>query len=153
MTISYSGNLVKLLMRWKGSIWRAVWRELIVYLVIFYFLRFMYLSGFDILAPSHDTAANWRYSWLFLCVATHRKHFETICKMCNGYCKEIPLTFLLGFYVSNMVSRWWKQFESLSWPEDLVATVCNVIPSNDEESQQRRHQFARYLNLAAVLAW
>ena len=82
-----------------------------------------------------------------------REHFETLCKMCGGYVKEIPLTFLLGFYVSNVVSRWWRQFESLYWPEDLIAIMCIFMHATDEKSQQRRHMIARYINLSAVLVW
>ncbi|KIH50690.1 hypothetical protein ANCDUO_19228 [Ancylostoma duodenale] len=32
--------------------------------------------------------------------------FEALCRMFDGYTKLIPLTFLLGFYVSNVVSRY-----------------------------------------------
>ena len=30
-----------------------------------------------------------------------RGKFEAFCRMCDGYTRLIPLTFLLGFYVSN----------------------------------------------------
>ncbi|RCN38248.1 hypothetical protein ANCCAN_15843 [Ancylostoma caninum] len=35
-----------------------------------------------------------------------RSKFEALCRMFDGYTKLIPLTFLLGFYVSNVVSRY-----------------------------------------------
>ncbi|CAJ0573739.1 unnamed protein product, partial [Mesorhabditis spiculigera] len=76
-----------------------------------------------------------------------------MCRQFNEYTKLIPLTFLLGFYVSNVVGRWWRQFECLAWPEDLLSLLVLVIPGEDERSQRRRHVIARYLNLTAALAW
>ena len=82
-----------------------------------------------------------------------RRKFEAICRTFDGYCRLIPLTFLLGFYVSNVVARWWRQFECLSWPEDLISILCTVMHSSDETSQKRRHMIVRYINLSAALAW
>ncbi|CAD6195118.1 unnamed protein product [Caenorhabditis auriculariae] len=137
MTISYSGNFFRLLLRWKGSIWRSVWRELLVFLVLFYVIRFTmpeFITQFDA-----DGARGFR------------KKYKLLCNEFNEYTKLIPLTFLLGFYVSNVVSRWWCQFECLSWPEDVLSVLCMVLPL--EESRPVRHQIARYLNLTSALAW
>ncbi|GMT24548.1 hypothetical protein PFISCL1PPCAC_15845, partial [Pristionchus fissidentatus] len=76
-----------------------------------------------------------------------------ICKQFNEYTKLIPLTFLLGFYVSNVVSRWWRQFECLNWPEDLLSLLCIAVRGNDERSAQIRHRVARYINATYALAW
>ena len=37
----------------------------------------------------------------------------------------LPLTFLLGFYVSLVVKRWWEQYVKLPWPDD-VATYLKI---------------------------
>uniref|UniRef100_A0A914S0N6 Bestrophin homolog n=1 Tax=Parascaris equorum TaxID=6256 RepID=A0A914S0N6_PAREQ len=100
MTISYQGNFCRLLLRWKGSIWRLVWKELLVFLCLYYAVRF-------------------RTTFLLF-----RRKFEQLALMFDEYTKLIPLTFLLGFYVSNVVSRWWRQFQSLPWPEDLLSVLC-----------------------------
>ncbi|CAJ0601670.1 unnamed protein product [Cylicocyclus nassatus] len=141
MTISYSGNFCRLLLRWKGSLWRSVWKELLIYLVLFYAIRLFYLVGIDYLVDDDDVQ-----DW-------YREKFEALCRMFDYYTRLIPLTFLLGFYVSNVVSRWWRQFECLSWPEDLLSMLCTVIHANDETSQRRRHTIARYINLSTALAW
>ncbi|MCP9264383.1 Bestrophin-1 [Dirofilaria immitis] len=65
----------------------------------------------------------------------------------------IPLTFLLGFYVSNVVIRWWRQFECIPWPEDLLSLLCTFMSGKDITSQQRRHTIARYINLVAALVY
>ncbi|CAJ0932930.1 unnamed protein product, partial [Mesorhabditis belari] len=140
MTISYSGNFFKLLLRWKGSIWRSTWKELIIYLALYYAIRIFYKEGIDVLFDARDRPKI-------------KEQFRTLCLQFNEYTKLIPLTFLLGFYVSNVVSRWWRQFETLSWPEDIISLLCLVIPKDDEKSQRRRHVIARYLNLTSALAW
>nr|CDJ85513.1 Bestrophin domain containing protein [Haemonchus contortus] len=141
MTISYSGNFFRLLLRWKGSLWRSVWRELLVYLALFYAVKLFYLVGIDYLTD--DSSDRKMY----------RRKFEALCRMFNEYTRLIPLTFLLGFYVSNVVSRWWRQFESLAWPEDLLTMVSMIIRENDEKSQKRRFAIARYINLSSALVW
>ncbi|CAJ0934542.1 unnamed protein product, partial [Mesorhabditis belari] len=139
MTISYSGNFFQVLTRWRGSIWKAVWRELLIYLVMYYAIRVWYRIGIDLIFGDH---------------AAHMKHeFGELCHMFYEYTHAIPLTFLLGFYVHNVVDRWWHQFKCLKWPEDIMAPLCVVIPKTDERSQKRRHTIARYVNLSAALAW
>ncbi|VDO87387.1 unnamed protein product [Heligmosomoides polygyrus] len=139
MTVSYSGNFIRLLLRWKGSIWRSVWIELLVFLSLFYTIRLFYYYGI----PAIDIDDSLGY----------KKKFHRLCREFNEYTRLIPLTFLLGFYVSNVVSRWWRQFECLCWPEDLLSIVCLIYPENSEVSRKKRHQIARYLNLVAALAW
>ncbi|VDL71683.1 unnamed protein product [Nippostrongylus brasiliensis] len=138
MTVSYSGNFVRLLLRWKGSIWRSVWIELVVFLVLFYTVRLFSAYGIPAIDDEHSS---------------YRKKFQMLCRAFNEYTRLIPLTFVLGFYVSNVVSRWWRQFECLSWPEDLLAIICLIFHENTEDARKKRHQIARYLNLVAALAW
>ena len=46
---------------------------------------------------------------------------------------SLPLTFLLGFYVSLVVKRWWEQYVKLPWPDD-VATYLKIAV--DEEPRK-----------------
>ena len=45
-----------------------------------------------------------------------RVHFENISLYCGHFADLIPVTFILGFYVSLVVTRWWGQFETIPWP-------------------------------------
>ncbi|VDM58360.1 unnamed protein product [Angiostrongylus costaricensis] len=139
MTVSYSGNFCRLLLRWKGSIWRSVWVELVAFILLFYAVRIFYHYGIPLLDQTGELE--------------YKKKFRMLCLEFNEYTRLIPLTFLLGFYVSNVVSRWWRQFECLSWPEDLLSMVCMIFPQNTEDAREKRHQIARYVNLVAALAW
>ena len=42
---------------------------------------------------------------------------------CERYSHWIPLTFVLGFYVSFVIGRWWSWYNSIPWP-DQVALYC-----------------------------
>ena len=59
-----------------------------------------------------------------------RQWFELICIYAQRYIDWLrPLiAFLTGFYVSQVVSRWWDQFMSLPWPESLAVKLVNFCP-------------------------
>lgn len=38
MTVSYSGSFLRILFKWKGSVWKAIWKELFIWLILFYSL-------------------------------------------------------------------------------------------------------------------
>ena len=65
---------------------------------------------------------------------------------------DSTLTFLLGFYVSLVVSRWWEQFKKLP-SLDEVASVSKVAISLQDESKNLliRRTIVRYCLLSYVL--
>ena len=56
--------------------------------------------------------------------------FEHICVYFGNYVDYIPLGFILGFYVTQVVTRWWSQFESLSWPDTLAHNLIAFMPGD-----------------------
>ena len=63
MTISYSnlvftskgiGTFLKLLFKWKGSIYKLVWRELFIYMVLYCGLSLIYRLALDADGKSFD---------------------------------------------------------------------------------------------------
>lgn len=140
----------------KQRFFRTAWKELLIYLILYYSVRVFYLKGIDLIDDDEDDRLKMRrkqlqiYSGIYFWISGM---FETFCRQCDSYTRLIPLTFLLGFYVSNVVARWWRQFETLYWPEDILSVLCTVLHQHDEKSKRRRHTIARYLNLANALAW
>ena len=68
----------------------------------------------------------------------------------------MPLTFLLGFYVSLVVKRWWEQYVKLPWPDEvatlLKAGITKDLEGDGEgENQRIRRTVVRYLMLSYVL--
>ena len=50
-----------------------------------------------------------------------REQFEKISLHCGHFADLIPVTFVLGFYVNVVITRWWQQFESIPWPGKLYS--------------------------------
>ena len=46
---------------------------------------------------------------------------------CGHFADLIPVTFVLGFYVSIVITRWWQQFESIPWPGKLTGITSFKI--------------------------
>ncbi|PAV86401.1 hypothetical protein WR25_15391 isoform D [Diploscapter pachys] len=132
MTISYSDTFIKLLLRWKGSLWKAIWKHLLIFLVFYYCINVVYRFIMD----DRQKATFLKFIILF-----------------DYWTKEIPLTFLLGFYVAMIVQRWWDCCKLISWPDHLLFNVSALIRGNDIETRVIRKTIARYAILTSILAW
>ena len=81
--------------------------------------------------------------------------FEKVVKYFDAFLNLIPLSFVLGFYVSYVASRWWQQFLAIPWPDkyvlhSLLDNAPNWVPSwvrypkekiNREIKQNQFHEF------------
>lgn len=45
--------------------------------------------------------------------------------------ESIPMSFVLGFYVSLVVKRWWEQYRLLPWPDTLALFISAAIPNSN----------------------
>ena len=91
MTVSYSASIatsdtftfLKLLLRWKASVYKLLWKDLIFFVLLFYFIRVIYM-----LIPNYN-----------------QKQFESFVHYCEKYASSVPLSFVLGFFVSTVMTR------------------------------------------------
>jgi hypothetical protein len=58
----------------------------------------------------------------------HRQSFELFCIYAEKFAALIPIAFLTGFYVTQVVSRWWDQFMTLPWPDKIAFKLVSFIP-------------------------
>ncbi|XP_035206528.1 bestrophin-2-like, partial [Stegodyphus dumicola] len=138
MTVSYqydvassaSGGFIRLLFRWRGSVWKVVYREMLIFTVCYILLTILYQ---------------------FVLADSQQRIFERIVYFCSTFMDLIPLSFMLGFYVSFIAARWWSQFTAIPWPDKLMNIVAMYIPGLDESSRVVRRTLMRYLNLSLVL--
>ena len=77
--------------------------------------------------------------------------FESVVRYFDAFLTLIPLSFVLGFYVSFVASRWWQQFLAIPWPDKLYHSLALYIPGYDEESRMLRRCLIRWMNLALIL--
>ncbi|KAI8515100.1 chloride channel [Branchiostoma belcheri] len=138
MTKSYSlkvanarlGGFPRLLLRWKASIYKLLYKEMAIFITLYVALSIMY--RFALKPPQKRT-------------------FEKIAMYCHQYSDLIPVSFLLGFYVSIIYARWWNQYLSLPWPDRLASLIGCVVHGADERGRLIRRTMVRYLNLSAVM--
>jgi len=118
---------------WARSLTAHIGLELFLYLVIYYIIHLIYFFGFD---------KDYR-----------RENFDPVIryfdKNLSGMGKE--MTFLLGFYVSNIVKRWWDQYKQLPWPDTLVAISHALVDFKTEKSMDFCQTILRYCMLSYIL--
>lgn len=140
MTITYSLNVsearlcgfAKLLLRWRGSIYKLLYREMIIFCTLYFTLSALYRH---ILNDDQKIV------------------FESLAKYCEKFTDLIPLSFVLGFYVSIVVGRWWQQYLSVPWPDKAVMAIAAYVNGTDERGRVIRRTLARYLSLLSALTF
>ncbi|XP_077085545.1 bestrophin-4 [Siphateles boraxobius] len=138
MTVSYTlkvadakfGGFSKLLFRWKGSIYKLLYREFIVFCLLYSFISVIYRCILNI---------------------DQQEMFERLARHCNKFAKLIPMSFVLGFYVTQAFQRWWGQYTSFPLPDNLMMVVSGNVHGTDERGRLLRRTLMRYANLSSVL--
>ncbi|XP_055696715.1 bestrophin-3 isoform X4 [Phlebotomus papatasi] len=139
MTISYTsevpngssfGCFWRILKKWRGSVYKLVWRELLAYLGIYYAINLTYRYGLN---------------------DDQKRTFEKVRQYFGAQSESIPMSFVLGFYVSLVVKRWWEQYKLLPWPDTLALFISAAIPGNEEQGRLMRRNIMRYACLAYVI--
>ncbi|KAL7731052.1 hypothetical protein ACLKA6_014269 [Drosophila palustris] len=139
MTITYTaevatcrgfGCFLKLLLRWRGSIYKLVWLDLLAFLTLYYVLNLVYRFALN---PGQ------------------KETFEAVVAYCNSYRDLIPLSFVLGFYVSIVMTRWWNQYTSIPWPDPIAVFVSSNVHGQDERGRVMRRTIMRYVCLCLTM--
>ncbi|XP_005039495.1 PREDICTED: bestrophin-3 isoform X1 [Ficedula albicollis] len=138
MTVTYSSKVAnatffgfhRLLLRWKGSIYKLLYREFIVFATLYTAISVLYR---------------------FFLTGRQKRLFEKLSIYCDKYAEQIPVTFVLGFYVTLVVNRWWNQFVNLPWPDRLMLLISSCVQGRDEYGRLLRRTLMRYVNLTSLL--
>ncbi|XP_053600026.1 bestrophin-4-like isoform X3 [Plodia interpunctella] len=139
MTVTYTGEVatcrgfgtfLKVLYRWRGSIYKLVWLDLLVFLLIYYFLNLTYRLLLDEEA---------------------KRTFEGVVNYCSFHGNVIPLSFVLGFYVTVVMNRWWNQYTTIPWPDSIAVFVSATIHGQDERGRLMRRTIVRYVCLCLTM--
>uniref|UniRef100_UPI00398EDEBC bestrophin-4-like isoform X2 n=1 Tax=Pristiophorus japonicus TaxID=55135 RepID=UPI00398EDEBC len=140
MTVTYTSRVAnarlcgfsKLLLQWKGSIYKLLYKEFLIFMLLYFTLSCIYR---------------------FMLKESQQRFFEKMAINCNNYADLIPMSFVLGFYVSLVVSRWWSQYQSMPWLDRLANTVSCHVQGTDEYGRMLRRTLMRYANLASILTY
>ncbi|ALC44513.1 Best2, partial [Drosophila busckii] len=120
---------------WRGSVYKLIWRELIAYLCLYYTINVVY--RFALTEPQQAI-------------------FNKVRLYCQSQTQSVPMSFVLGFYVSLIVKRWWEQYRLLPWPDTLALFISAAIQNsngtvNNETGRLMRRNIMRYMVLAYVI--
>ncbi|XP_045144816.1 bestrophin-3 [Echinops telfairi] len=138
MTVTYSSKVAnatffgfhRLLLKWRGSIYKLLYREFIVFAILYTAISLVYR---------------------LLLTGAQKRYFEKLSIYCDRYAEQIPVTFVLGFYVTLVVNRWWNQFVNLPWPDRLMFLISSSVHGSDEYGRLLRRTMMRYVNLTSLL--
>nr|XP_027207172.1 bestrophin-4-like [Penaeus vannamei] len=139
MTITYThkvsdckgfGSFWRLLFRWKGSLYKLVWPDTLVYCFLYFICSMVYRFALD---------------------DEQRRIFEHLSLYCDYFRNLIPISFVLGFYVSVVVQRWWEQYLSIPWPDNFALFCSSYISGTDGPPRLIRSTMLRYVNLNCAL--
>ncbi|KAM9314789.1 bestrophin-2 [Pholidichthys leucotaenia] len=138
MTVTYTARVAnarfcgfsKLLWTWKGSIYKVLYKEFLAFFAMY--------SAISI-------------TYRFLLYDDQKRYFEKLAIYCNHYASLIPMSFVLGFYVTLVVNRWWNQYTSIPLPDRLMCILSGGLQGTDERGRLLRRTMMRYASLSALL--
>jgi bestrophin, other len=89
----------------------------------------------------------------YLCNNFHYifRQFAEAIIYCNNFSNLIPLSFVLGFFVNRVYSRFWDQLMLLPWPVKPAIYVSSYVRGRSEDSRVMRRSILRYLILSLVM--
>ncbi|VDO20111.1 unnamed protein product [Heligmosomoides polygyrus] len=106
MTVNYNlcvatsrpWTLIRILLHWRGSFWKAVGIESALWLLLYYLINIIYRHSLG---------------------TEQQKVFADTARTLNQHLRDIPLDFMLGFFVSVIVTRWSTLFNNIGLIEKL----------------------------------
>ncbi|WKY03503.1 hypothetical protein Q1695_004901 [Nippostrongylus brasiliensis] len=140
MTVNYNlcvatsrpWTLIRLLLHWRGSFWKAIGVETGIWLLLFYSISAIYHHVFTV---------------------EQQREFGDIVTMLDKHLRDIPLDFMLGFFVSLIVRRWSELFRNIGLIENLAHMISGCIRGGDDKTKTRRRNIIRYCVVAQILAF
>uniref|UniRef100_A0A672JEC2 Bestrophin homolog n=1 Tax=Salarias fasciatus TaxID=181472 RepID=A0A672JEC2_SALFA len=138
MTVTYTARVAnarfcgfsKLLLAWKGSIYKVLYKEFLAFFAMYAAISITYR---------------------FFLYDDQKRYFEKVAIYCNRYASLIPMSFVLGFYVTLVVNRWWSQYTSIPLPDRLMCVLSGGLQGSDERGRLLRRTMMRYASLSALL--
>ena len=111
-------TFMRLLAKWKGGVAKGIWIDLLIYLASYATISLVYRFLFSL---DEDIKAG----------------FEKFCVFTGKYTDYIPLGFILGFYVTQVVNRWWTQVMTIPWLDSLCMKLADFMPGNKMKKTRR----------------
>ncbi|TGZ65614.1 hypothetical protein CRM22_005782 [Opisthorchis felineus] len=140
MTVQYSQLVltggpcvfVQLFLRWRGCVFKLIYVDIIVFLTLYFTISLIYRF-----ALPEDT----------------QRGFERLVLFIHNFQSMIPVSFILGFYVSLIFSRFWHQYVVIPWITKLSMGLTTHLPGSGERQRMIRRACVRYLLGSLILTF
>ncbi|CAI5449209.1 unnamed protein product [Caenorhabditis angaria] len=140
MTINYNKEIMNshpwtfflLLFKWKGSIWKAVYLETIIFLIVYGIISAIYKT---VLADSNQQT------------------FESLIRFFDKRLEYIPVELILGFFVTTVVNRWTKLYQTIGFIDNIGLIANCYVRGNSEKARIYRRNMIRYCELCQILVF
>lgn len=90
---------------------------------------------------------------MYILEGESKELFEKMVVYADKCMSLIPLSFVLGFFVSNVMARWWTQYNSIPWPTGMAVYVSSTIHGYDEVGRAMRRTIMRYVCLSMTMVF
>ncbi|KAK0399356.1 hypothetical protein QR680_003004 [Steinernema hermaphroditum] len=125
-------SLLKILFRWRGSMWKLVVVELCAWIACYFALNVFVRECLN---------------------DVQLENFLTVRQELREWLTRIPLIFLLGFFVSVVFNRWVDIFKHIGFIDNLALIVSTVIPGTGNDMRLVRRNIVRYAVLSQALVF
>ncbi|CAD6187686.1 unnamed protein product [Caenorhabditis auriculariae] len=132
LATSQGSTVMKMLFKWRGSLWQAVYKELIIWLI-----------GYTIVSVCYRCFMS----------EDQQDYFERFGKYCDERMDYLPLNFVLGFFCNIIIRRWLKLFTCLGSIDNIALFVSGNVRGDEERARQIRRNIVRYCVLSQTLVF
>ncbi|CAH8669187.1 unnamed protein product [Schistosoma rodhaini] len=138
MTVQYSqlvltggpGVFFKLLLKWRGCIFKLIYIDVIVFMALYALITCVYRFALS---------AEWQ------------RTFEDIIIFTRSFQGLIPVSFILGFYIDNVFTRFWRLFMTIPWVLKFAISISGHLSGNSERARLMRRTCFRYMMSSLVM--
>ena len=141
MTITYTSelhtahwfNFFRVLLKWKGSVYKLIYRQSLVFFTVYFGLLFLYTFA----------------------LSEESKHqFEKVVEvfaMRKGSLGS-AVAFFLGFFIDQIFRRFWRTFLTIPWPDAFAFLCSSYIVGYDNRSRLIRRTLVRYICASVIMS-
>lgn len=123
----------------KHVYFRFSWRGCVIKLIYIDFIVF--ITAYTIVSCIYRFALSQK----------QQEQFESVILYVFDFQQMIPISFILGFYVQLVFSRFWQQFNAIPWVFTPTLAVIGAIQGEGRARAVRR-TCVRYMNASLIIA-
>ncbi|CAH8577602.1 unnamed protein product [Schistosoma turkestanicum] len=138
MTVQYNqlvltggpGVFFRLLLKWRGCIFKLIYIDVIVFMALYAFISCVYR---------------------FVLSVELQRTFEDVIMFTRSFQGLIPVSFILGFYIDNVFTRFWRLFMTIPWVLKFAISIAGHLSGNSERSRLMRRTCFRYMMSSLIM--